>query len=366
MGVILMRLYTRTWKGVSLLCSLLLITAVGIGCGDDDTNGPDEQTDALVVASYGGTFQDAQRVSMFEPYKTKSGHDLIERVYDGSYEMFKDSVAANKWDVVDVEGNMVLLGHADGLLEPIDYSVVPTTGLLPNAVDEHGVGVMAFSYMLAFNTDSVSAAQIENPWETLFNPEVPGARGLHDEPRRTLEIALMADGVDPAQLYPLDVDRAFTVLTRFRDAMRDKGTPIVWWKTYDRPQALLQSGEVVMTPGVNGRLIAAQKSGARIGITWTNGILDLDWWVVPKGRAHRDEAMKFLAYAVSPEAQAALSRAIAYSPINSDALALLPDSIKVNLPTYPANEATQIWFDTEWWVENFDAVQARWEAWRAE
>lgn len=362
-----MRLCTRTRSGLSLLFIFLFLTVFGTGCTDDDTNGPDGQSDPLVVASYGGSFQDAQRVSMFEPYKAQSGKNLEERVYDGSYGMFRDSAAANKWDVADVEGNMVLLGHADGLLAPIDYDVVPTTGLLPNAVDEHGVGVMAFSYVLAYNTDSVTAGQLANPWKVLFDPDlVPGARGLHDEPRRTLEIALMADGVDPAQLYPLDLDRAFRVLSEFRDTMEDRGTPIVWWQTYGQPQTLLAGGQVVMTPGVNGRLTVARKAGSPIGLTWENGILDLDWWVVPKGSTHREEAMKFLAYAVSPEAQAALSQAIPYSPINTGALALIPDSIKVDLPTYEANLPTQIWFDTEWWVENYDAVQARWEAWRGE
>lgn len=361
-----MRFSTRTRDGLSLLCSILLASLLGTGCGDD-VDGPDGDTDAVIVASYGGSFQDAQRVAMFEPYKSESGSDLTERVYDGSYGMFEDSVAVGAWDVVDVEGNMVLLGHKDGLLEEIDYSVVPTTGLMQNAVNDHGVGVMAFSYMLAYNTGSVTAAQVADPWGTLFDPDaVPGPRGLHDDPRRTLEIALMADGVDPEQLYPLDVDRAFAVLTRFRDTMESRGTQIVWWGTYDRPQVLLASGEVIMTPGVNGRLIAARRTGSPIGITWTDGILDMDWWVVPKSAKHRDEAMKFLAYSVSAEAQAALSQAIAYAPINNDAWALIPDSLESDLPTSPQNAATQIWFDTEWWVDNFDAVQARWEAWRAE
>jgi len=356
---------SRIRKKLTLLFSIALLSLVGAACSDSTVN--DTDTHNLVVVSYGGTYQDAQRVAMFGPFVTTGDVSLEERVYDGGYETFRDSIAGGQWDVVDVEGNMVLLGSNEGLLAPIDYDVVPTTGLLPNAVNEHGVGVMAFSYVLAYDSDVISPTEVADPWKTLFDPDaVPGPRGLHDEPRRTLEIALMADGVSPENLYPLDVDRAFSVLSAFRDKMNNKGTPIVWWNTYDQPQTLLENNQVVMTPGVNGRLIAARRGGAPIDLVWKNGILDFDWWVVPNESTHKDEAMTFLAYAVSAKAQAALAQAIPYSPINDDAWALIPDNLESDLPTSPENVDTQIWFDTQWWVDNLESVQARWDAWRAE
>ncbi len=360
-------------KRVFNLFIVIFLTMLGIGCGEGEekegTDSSERQGTQLMVVSYGGAYQDAQRAAFFEPYGKERGIRLSEGTYGGGYGAFRDSIADGKsgWDVVDVEGNMVLLGGKEGLLEPIDYNVVPKTGLMPEAVNEYGVGVMSFSYLLAWNSDSISADQVAEPWKTFFDPvALPGPRGLHDDPRRTLEIALMADGVSPDQLYPLDLDRAFAFLTRFRDAMKGAGTPIVWWRTYDEPQKLLASGEVMLTPGVDGRLIAARSKGEPIGLSWNGGILDFDWWVVPKGTERREEAMKFIAYAVAATSQAALSEAIAYGPVNEEAWGLLPDSVKREMPTSPENRKGQVRFDTEWWTTNFDSVQTRWEAWRAE
>ena len=44
----------------------------------------------------------------------------------------------------------------------------------------------------------------------------PGRRALRNHPIATLEAALMADGVAPDKLYPLDVDRAFKKLEEIK------------------------------------------------------------------------------------------------------------------------------------------------------
>ncbi len=344
---------------------MLALMVFGVACSEKSVDEPDHED--LVVVSYGGAYQEAQRVAMFAPFMQQSGVDIEDRVYNGAYDTFRDSAASGNWHVVDVEGNMILQGSRDGLLAPIDYSVVPTAGLEQNAVSEYGVGVMAFSFVLAYDSEVVLKTDLDNPWKIFFDPDVvPGPRGLPDDPRKTLEIALMADGVAPENLYPLDVDRALGVLSRLRDTMESKGTPIVWWDSYSEPQTLLENDQVVLTPGLNGRIVAARNSGAQIDLVWTRGILDYDWWVVPTSSTHKEEAMQFLAYAVSAEAQAALSSAIPYSPINRDAWEIIPNSIEKDLPTSPENVTDQLWFNVEWWVDNVESVQLKWEAWRAE
>ena len=43
-----------------------------------------------------------------------------------------------------------------------------------------------------------------------------GPRGLRNNPRGTLEIALLADGISAEKLYPLNLDRAFAKLDELR------------------------------------------------------------------------------------------------------------------------------------------------------
>ena len=69
-----------------------------------------------------------------------------------------------------------------------------------------------------------------------------------------------------------------------------------------------------MSTVYNGRIDAANREGKNLKITWTGGIYDLDYWVVPKGSPNKDAAQKFIAFASTPDAQAEYARHIAYGP----------------------------------------------------
>lgn len=47
----------------------------------------------------------------------------------------------------------------------------------------------------------------------------PGRRTFRSRPNETLELALLADGVTPNAMYPLDVDRAFSMLDRVKPSV---------------------------------------------------------------------------------------------------------------------------------------------------
>jgi len=349
---------TFTVKNVLLLV-ILVITAC---------KSAPPPSDELVIASYGGAWQEVQKETMFRPFASANSVNVRDLPYDGQYAKIKEMVNANhvEWDVVDVEGNMVVLGARDGMLEPIDYSVVNKSDLIPGSTNKFGVGIVAWSWVLAYRRGALSQDQLVNPWRTFFDVNaVHGARGLRNDPRRVLEIALIADGVPTSSLYPLDVDRAFRVLTRFRDAMRKANFPIVWWDEYSKPPQLLRDSEVVLTPGANGRIADAQKDGAQIDFTWNQGIVDLDWWVIPRGSHKKDLAMRFIAFASSPDPQAAAVKRIPYGPVNQKALSNLPEDVASKLPTYPGNLQKESLFNTEWWADNADRILARWNEWRA-
>ena len=76
------------------------------------------------------------------------------------------------------------------------------------------------------------------------------------------EIALLADGVAPEKLYPLDLDRVFAKL----DTIKKE---IVWWGSGAQSQQLLASGETPIGMFWNGRIYAMQKDGpSSVGIGW--------------------------------------------------------------------------------------------------
>jgi len=77
----------------------------------------------------------------------------------------------------------------------------------------------------------------------------------------TLEMALLADGVQLDELYPLDIDRALRSLERLGRAN------IIWHNTNAEPIQQLTSGAVPLASCFNGRVVAANRSGGQIGYT---------------------------------------------------------------------------------------------------
>src|SRR5699024_2235463 len=120
------------------------------------------------------------------------------------------------------------------------------------------------------------------------------------------EMALLADGVEPDDLYPVDFVRAFDKLDEVKENMQ-------WWDTGAQSQQLLASGEVAMGHVWNGRMYSLIKDDAAIDIDWKHNIKAGDVLVVPKGSENKEAAMKFIAQATSPEAQANFANETAYT-----------------------------------------------------
>ncbi len=325
----------------------------------------------LTVVSYGGEWQDVLRSAIFEPFMSETGNKLVEDKYDGDYSVMASHSFSRmpnnipEWDVVDAEANMLLKGKGEGILEPIDYSIVTLKGLNAAAKNKYGVGNVAWSSILAYNSDAFG----DNPptdWEDFFDTRnFPGARALRKDPRRTLEIALLGDGVSPLELYPLDVDRAFIKLEKLLHDLSKSGFKMVWWSDFAEPPRLLSSGEVSMSSAANGRIAAALKENKSIPVSysWKGGIMNLDFWVVMKNSPNRKKAMEFINIACSPEAQAEVALKFFYGPSNEDAFKLISEDVQKMLPNYPDNLKKQIFFDSEWWFWYGEDIQKRWDGW---
>lgn len=337
---------------LSVLAGVSIVALAG--CASDTSSGDGTAGGKIVVASYGGSFQDAQTKAYFDPFAKESGMD-VTGTEGSSYDKLKAMVNSGQvdWDVVSAESSTYVNDAADNLLEPIDYSTVKADGVPDSLKQKYGIGYLVFGLNLAWSKaafpDGMTPAQF-------FDPAVKARRALPADPNYTLEFALLGDGVKPADLYPLDVDRAFRALDRIRNQ-------IVAFKNAADTQALIQQGEVDAAFIPNGRVEDAIEAGAKWAYDWNGAVADTEWWVVPKGALNLDGAMKFINYATSPEPQAAMSKAILYGPTNTKAFALLDKARAARLPGDPSNADVSVVLDPDWWGKNRAAVKARWDTW---
>lgn len=183
-----------------------------------------------------------------------------------------------------------------------------------------------------------------------------GRRGLWRSPVITLESALLADGVAPEDIYPLDVDRAFAALDRIRSKID------IWWTSGAQATQLLQNGELDMMAAWSTRAYTAIDSGAPVGLTW-QGVYNIDGWTIPKGTEKLELARAFIKYTMDPERQAKFTQQLALGPTNQRAYDFIPAERAQNFPTAPGNFEGLILLNAQYWADNQDDLTERFEQW---
>jgi putative spermidine/putrescine transport system substrate-binding protein len=265
---------------------------------------------------------------------------------------------------VQVEVEELMLGCEEGLFERLDWNALGgREAYIAPSVNDCGVGAMVWSEVFAYDGNRIEDGP--RSWQDFWDvAKFPGRRGMRRTPKYTLEVALMADGVEPAEVYrtlatPEGVNRAFHKLDELKSS-------IVWWTTVAQVPDLLVSGEVAMSMGTPGRLILANKlNGSNFKIVWDENIYSVDSWVILKGSPRAREAMLLLQYMKRPENEARLPLYIPTGLSNKEAIAALDAPLKQDTPSNPDNMRHALQLDAPFWVEHSDALNQRFDAWAA-
>jgi putative spermidine/putrescine transport system substrate-binding protein len=335
--------------------------------------------DTLSIATWGGAYSQSQEIAYFEPYAKETGTSISTEIYDGTLAKLKEMIGgdASAVDVVDVSAGTLGILCNDGLLEPIAAS---SLGAAPSGesaeqdfysggLSSCGVASVAWSTAIAYDRQAFSKAKPAQIADLLDSKKFPGKRALPDGARYTLELALLADGVDPANVYtdlatPEGVDRAFKALDKIK-------SDVYWWDNAQEPITWLLEKKVVMAAGYSGRIFRAAVGGRqRLGVIWDGQVYDLDLWAIPKGAKNKEGAMRFISFATDPARLATQAQLIAYGPMRKSALDLVGKhpvidiEMKEFLPTAPDNFKKALKFDDAWWTAHGGDLQRRFEEWR--
>lgn len=323
--------------------------------------------DSLTLVSFGGDNKTAQEKAYYGPYEKATGISITAAEYNGEQAKIKAMVDTNSvsWDAVEVESPELVRGCEEGLFEPIDWSVIgDKADFIEAATDKDcGVGMFVWSVALSYNGDKFKD-NAPKTWADFWDvKKYPGKRGLRKGAKYTLEIALMADGVPPKEVYkvlatPEGVDRAFAKLDQLKP-------DIQWWESGAQPAQYLVSGDVVMTSAYNGRISQAAREGKNLKVVWDGSVYDLDYWAIPKGSANKAETMKFIAFASQPDTQKVYAENIAYGAVNKKAIGLIDKKYLADMPTAPDNEKNAIALDVNFWIDNGVSLEQRYNAWVA-
>ena len=337
-----------------------------------------EEGPSLSITSWGGAYEAAQRAAYMMPFEQATGVAIDLRPYNGGLEALRRQIESGvvEFDVLDMTEPDALAACEEGLLAPFDPGILaaPPDGgvladdLMPGALSDCGIAHLTYATVIAFDDRAFPGVKPRSVADFFDIERFPGKRALRKTPIGNLEWALMAYGVPLAQVYDLlSTERGLRLAFRKLDEIRDH---IVWWESGAEAPQLLQSGEVTMASGYNGRFFDARVlEGAPITILWEGQLLDVDVWAIAKNSDKRELAEDFIAFATRAESMSALANRIPYGPQRRSALqriGLHPEAnlpMLPHLPTAPRHLARAIRTDSDWYAHTDDLRERQFKAW---
>lgn len=334
----------------------------------------------LVIVSWGGAYTASQQKAYHDPYmQANPGIKIVndDSAAEGAAKLRAQAEAGNvTWDLLDAVAADAISLCDEGIVEEIDHDkqLAAAPDGTPASQDFGDMIVspcfipqIVYSTTFGYRTDKVKMAPTSI--NDVFDLEkIPGKRSLEKRPIGNMEWALLADGVPVDEVYDVlstseGVERAFRKLDTIK-------SEVVWWTEGAQPAQLLADGEVVIASAYNGRLFEAIEAEKQpIGMMWDWQVFDLDGWVIPKGGKNKEEVLKFVKFATDTQRLADQAKYISYGPTRASSAPLVGKHAELgiemapHMPTDPENSKNTLLFNYEWWADNRDDMNERFQAW---
>jgi putative spermidine/putrescine transport system substrate-binding protein len=336
--------------------SALVVSACGVG-GD---SGGGSSAKKLTWASTGGQFQEDEKKALQEPFTAKTG-TTFTNVSPAEQAQVRAMVKSGKtiWDLANM--SWIYAGAYCGeLFEKLDDPALDRSKFPAGTTGDCFVPTFRYANIFSYNADMYPGAKPTTIKDFFDVKRFPGKRVVYDYPKAgLLEAALVADGVPPEKVYPLDLDRAFKKIDTIKSSL-------VFASSYGAIQQMLVDKQASMVLTVTARTIVSAQSGANLVPVWDFNTTDIGALVIPKGTPNKALAQQMLAFVTEP------AQATAYAKLTGTAPAR-PD-VDLNTVGYTEKQkefnaflpdrGTTIEQDKQWWIANTDALVKRWTKWK--
>ena len=342
------RTAVATIAGLSAL-ALGLAGCAGGAAGDAG----DESPGTVVWADYGGTSNQAYNAIFFEPFAQESGIDVVSTTVEGAVQYAMLGGDAGDYDVM-MTGLAETVRYADGLVTLPDD--IPRSDQLPEEVAPYAVANSFVGYAQGWLTETFPQGGPQT-WADFWDTETwPGKRAVPGEYFDFMfEAALLADGVAPADLYPLDLDRATAKLDELKPSL-------VYYTEYPQVQQLLTAGGASVAFAPNGLYAGLINSGVSVDVSWNQAFVEANPFVVPVAAPHPEAAFELARFMADPERQAAFAKRTNYGPSSSEAFSFLTDEEIDRLPNAPQHTEV-VWPDAQDRADQYDEMTERYTTW---
>ena len=332
------------------------------------------------VVSWGGAYEVSQVEAYNKPFTEATGIKANMIAADDPATPLKAQVEAR-----NVTGDVFDLAMADairlcdeGALMEFDPADLPAGAdgtpaaedFVDGSLGDCAVGNIVWGTVISYDKTKFEGEAPTTVADFFDTEKFPGKRGLPKSPKRTLYLALIADGVAADDIYdtlatPEGVDRAFAKLDTIKN-------DVVWWEAGAQPMQLLADGEVAMTTVYNGRVFDAMVGeGKPFDVIWDGQYLEINAFVVPKDAPNPEAALEYVKFATGTQPLADQAKYIAYGPARKSSAPLVgmyqdgTTEMGPHMPTLPENLASAVVDDPEFWADHDAELTERFNSWLA-
>lgn len=351
---------TKPKSALAVLCALSLMSVAACGSSTgQDTAGDSLSGQKLVYVNYGGDTMKAAQTAWLDPFSKKTGVRIATDSPSDPAKVKAMVQAGNTtWDAIDID----TVSGAEGcgtLYAKRSEIGVDVQNVAPKYLtDECGVPIMVQSVGLVYNTKKFGGNPPAKITDFMDLQKYPGKRLVFNYAPGSIDPLLLADGVAPDKLYPLDTTRAAA-------AIKKLGGNLTLDSTLAQEAQGLESGDFSMCLCYLGRAALSAQKGAPIDVVWDKAWEGWDAVYAVKGSKSPQAQAALMNFIATPDAQSAFTEQLPYGPTVPSAKPNVPAELRKWLPQNNIDKMGpqgEVVADMKWWLANADKTFAAWTA----
>lgn len=354
--------YLAITAGIGLLVAGISACGSSSGSGASGASGGVQMI--VAMPGTGESFDNAVSAVLFKDFENQTGNSIT---LENDSSLPTTLAAQEQAHNVNIDVMLYatygdyLQAQKQGYLQKLNTSVIPVSQLDPKTVTPYGIQAWAYATLLGYNTHALDGKKPQN-LEDIFNTKTyPGKRCLYKYPEYggVLESALLASGVSPSKLYPLNVPLAFKKL----DTLKNN---VIWWTTGAQAEQNLASGGCSMALYYSADLYTMAKvEHDPVGLAWGHAIMETPVLAIPKDAPHLKAAEELLrSLIINKAGQQKMMTTLPYSTVTfRDGAANTADKqIAAWLPA-GANLRTAIYANDTYYAANINQLVQKFDSW---
>ena len=323
----------------------------GVAAAEDNT---------VYIGTWGGNWQKAQEEFTFKPFTERTGIKVIS-FQSPTLGKLKAVVDTKTYDF-DISDSAYWAAEQDNLVEPRDLSVIDMANIPKEClIGLGGFRNIVYSQVLAYRKDVFPTVGPQS-WADFWDVKrFPGKRALGStQAHVAMEYALLADGVAPDKVYPLDVDRALRKLSEIKPHIT------VWWGSIPQSQQILRDSEVVMSAIWSSAAKVYEAAKVPVEFVWNGAHIESgSAFYLARGTPRAKLAWRYMETFMDPKLHAKFAIALGYGPGNPKSFEHMTKDEIARAPNTPDKLAIGVQPDYVWLQSRQQQLRDRFLEWQA-